>query len=264
MNARKSTLVWLLALGAPMAQAYVRVDLSDWGGGGFVSVIGTGEELAVSASLPPPSQPQHGTASGAADSAFGKLRAAGGSPPELGDTVSAGGRMYDFLTFTVTGAPATIVFRGFLKGSITGLIGPLAGVNASLQLRAEAPGSVVEDTGTLIGPTSDPAYCNPPILEGSFCMQGVSVARSIALSIELPVGTSGFGFSATLGGGATRGGSFDFSNTASVWIELPAGVTLSPSTEGFLAQAAPVPEPATTVLWFSGLAALAAAARRRR
>jgi PEP-CTERM motif len=257
----------LVLLGSLLSQAEARVQATvENAVGGLQNVIGTQDQDFVSAALPANPSGAAGPVSASANSTTGKLRTSGSSPAETGDTVNASARLSDILVVSVAGTlPSSIMFNGFLEGSV-GIFGDpaIALASGSLNLRAEVDTGTVESAGRLLSVTANPNNCNSPPMAGSFCEFGTSIFRLVSLTVELPPGESRFNFSAVLGNIATRGASFDFSNTASVWYVAPSNVTVTPSTLGFLSAAAPVPEPSTVTLFAFGAVGILLSFRRRR
>ena len=101
---------------------------------------------------------------------------------------------------------------------------------------------------------------------GTNCVVGTSTSRTGSLAFQIFSGApTNFGIS--LNGFASIGNSFDFGNTAKLYLRVPDGVTYTSSSGSFLTAAAPitpVPEPATPLLLVAGFALLGLVARPRR
>ena len=252
-----------ISCAAPDAQAAVKAFVSQ-DNGGFQNVVGAPGVDYVLASLPATPNGTSGPVSASANSTTGRLRAWAGSTLGVAGGVEASAQFSDIISFDVAGSePATVVFGGFLEATGVGL-GPFGGSYIDLSLRAELLGTTLQSTGVFYARSADPSVCEPPLPSiVYFCNIGTSVAQAMYLPVELPAGNTSLRFGATLFGDAAEGASFDIWNTASIWFVVPNGVTVTPSTVGFLSAATPIPEPSSNALLLIGLLLLARLSRVR-
>jgi hypothetical protein len=95
--------------------------------------------------------------------------------------------------------------------------------------------------------------------------QSGSISDTFTVNLNV---TSGVGspIQAGFDGGVINNGFADFSNTASLFLVVPPGVTFTSQSGVFLTQAppAPVPEPHSILMLVTGLTALGMMVRRKR
>lgn len=228
------------------AHADVRVDIRQMGNSPFLKGSGF-------ASLSAPAIPgSSGPANASADEIQGQLRADVYDPHT--DTTYAGADLSDEVVFSVPGtAPVTAYFTAWFAGSTSTVQGGAA--SGSLELLG------INRATNVYTYSNRYLFDQQPCIPELSCVQGSFIAEQVTLAFTVLPGEQTVFLQAHLDAWAMRG-SADFGHSAYLWLDVPEGVTWTPSTEGFLSLAAPVPEPSTYALMALGLA-LAFVARRR-
>jgi hypothetical protein len=201
-----------------------------------------------------PNRPGGGDSSGGrvdaqANEIYGILRAYADTPLGWGST-SARARIYDRGTFFVAGErPVTVIFYGFLSGTAEHFGGSgdsFARGELRLRVDDEFARGLVPTNGACGG--ENLVFCAPGT--------GAGVTGRVSLPFELPPGTSRIRLEGNLLANAVQNASANFSNSAYLWLDLPENVTYTPSFDGFLSLASPVPEPKSAAMLLAGLAAV--------
>lgn len=196
-----------------------------------------------------------------ADLNTGILRVAGNSvyAPPFTTTTDGNSGIGDTVTFT-GGTGLT----GFLDYSFDGTLGVVPDV-----IPKAAFAQLFVNVGTVGGSSSVyqtlsaySANCGV----GTNCIVGTSTSRTGSLAFQIFAGAP-TSFSISLNGFASVGNSFDFGNTAKLYLRLPANVTYTSTSGTFLTAAlpiTPVPEPATSALLLIGSVVLGCVVRQRK
>lgn len=194
---------------------------------------------------------------GLAQASYGTLKASADSSYVSGpfgftsfSSVSAFSQFGDAISFGGLGGPQLVTVLLHLNGSLgtAGETSPSTTANVALSLNLG--GNLASVTVDRFGTVSN--------LHGSYQQSLLSA------TFQLDYGTL-FSLTSILQASGSFGGFSHFANTVSLEFIAPEGTTIqSGSGTQYLLQTVHIPEPASAVLLLMGLAAFAAAARRRR
>jgi len=196
-----------------------------------------------------------------ADLNAGILRIAGKSvyAPPFTTTTDGNSSISDTVTFTSgTGQTAFLdySFDGIL-GVVSDAIPKAASAQLFVNIGTVGGSSSVYQTLSAYG-----ANCG----FGTNCVVGTSTSRTGSLEFQIFAGAP-TSFNISLNGFASIGNSFDFSNTAKLYLRVPTNVTYTSASGTFLNAAlpvTPVPEPATSALLLVGSVVLGYVVRKRK